>query len=91
MRCNQFLLVVVMSLAPELAMAAVAAEAATADFYVAPGGKDTWSGRLAAAKPDGSDGPLATLAGARDAIRRLKDQAPSASRSASCCAAEPMP
>ena len=56
--------------------APVAAADTTADFYVAPDGKDTWSGRLAAAWPDGSDGPLATLAGARDAVRRLKEQGP---------------
>ena len=47
-----------------------------ADFHVAPEGKDSWSGKLAAAKPDGSDGPFATLGGARDAIRRLKATAP---------------
>ena len=43
-----------------------------ADLHVAPTGNDAWSGRLAASNADGSDGPLATLAGARDAIRRLK-------------------
>ena len=58
------------------APAAVAAESPAADFYVAPGGNDAWSGHLAAAKPDGSDGPFATLAGARDAIRRLKAKGP---------------
>jgi len=46
------------------------------DFYVAPGGNDSWSGRLAASKADRSDGPLATLEGARNAVRRLKDQGP---------------
>jgi hypothetical protein len=45
-----------------------------ADFYVAPDGNDAWSGKLPAAKTDGSDGPLASLQGARDAIRRLKAQ-----------------
>ncbi|RIK79136.1 MAG: hypothetical protein DCC67_10870 [Planctomycetota bacterium] len=38
-------------------------------LYVAPGGNDAWSGRLAQPAPDGSDGPLATLHGARQAIR----------------------
>ncbi len=76
MRCYRLLLVFAVTFAAGLPTTAVAAEVATADFYVAPGGKDTWSGRLNAAKPDGSDGPLATLAGARDAIRRLKEQAP---------------
>ncbi|MBU0640893.1 MAG: right-handed parallel beta-helix repeat-containing protein [Planctomycetes bacterium] len=40
-------------------------------LYVAPDGNDAWSGRLPPASDDRSDGPLATLAGARDAIRRL--------------------
>jgi hypothetical protein len=41
-------------------------------FYVAPDGKDVWSGRLAFPAVDGKDGPLATLTGARDRIRQLK-------------------
>jgi len=44
------------------------------ELYVAPEGNDAWSGRSASAAADGSDGPLASLAGARDAIRRLKAQ-----------------
>jgi len=47
-----------------------------ADFYVAPGGNDSWSGRLAVPKADRSDGPLATLEGARNAVRRLKERGP---------------
>ena len=43
----------------------------SADLYVAPEGRDTWSGKLAQANAGGSDGPLATLPGARDAVRRL--------------------
>ncbi len=39
-------------------------------FYVAPNGNDTWSGQFA--KPKSHDGPFATLARARDAIRELK-------------------
>lgn len=54
------------------------AESPSADLFVAPGGKDSWSGKLAAPLPDGSDGPLATLQAARDAIRRLKAQGPPA-------------
>ena len=50
--------------------------AGAADLHVAPNGNDTWSGKLAAPTGDGSDGPLATLAGARDAIRRLKAKGP---------------
>ena len=49
------------------------AEAAT--LHVAPSGNDAWSGRLAEANADKTDGPLATLAGAREAIRKLKTPA----------------
>ena len=41
-------------------------------LHVAPGGKDTWSGQQPRQNEFGTDGPLATLAGARDAIRRFK-------------------
>jgi parallel beta-helix repeat protein len=44
--------------------------------YVAPDGNDAWSGRLERPNAEKSDGPLATLAGARDFIRRLKSQGP---------------
>ena len=44
------------------------------DLFVSPGGNDTWSGKLADPKPDGSDGPLATIGAARDAIRRIKTE-----------------
>ncbi len=40
-------------------------------LHVAPDGRDSWSGRLAAPNSGGTDGPLASLRGARDAIRRL--------------------
>lgn len=42
-------------------------------FYVATNGRDDWSGRQADPAQDGTDGPFATLEGARDAIRLLKD------------------
>lgn len=45
---------------------------ASADFFVAPSGNDSWSGRLAAPNATSSDGPFATLGRARDAIRELK-------------------
>ncbi len=41
-------------------------------LFVATDGLDKWSGRLASANAEHSDGPLASLSGARDAIRRLK-------------------
>lgn len=44
--------------------------------YVAPDGNDGWSGSLARANADKTDGPLATLTGARDAVRKLKAKGP---------------
>lgn len=44
------------------------------NLFVSTLGNDRWSGAVAAPSADGSDGPLATLAGARDAIRRLKSR-----------------
>lgn len=44
----------------------------TVILHVAPDGKDSWTGRLARPNKARSDGPLASLRGARDAIRRLK-------------------
>ena len=43
-----------------------------ADFYVSVDGDDRWSGTLPVANPQSSDGPFATLARARDAVRELK-------------------
>jgi len=40
--------------------------------YVAPNGNDAWSGKLAEPNAEGSDGPLATITAARDAIRAMK-------------------
>jgi hypothetical protein len=42
------------------------------DWYVAPQGNDAWSGTLAAANAGRSDGPFATLARAREAVRKSK-------------------
>ena len=41
-------------------------------LYVSPNGNDTWSGRLATANEGRTDGPLATIEGARDAIRKAR-------------------
>ncbi|MDB4384528.1 right-handed parallel beta-helix repeat-containing protein [Opitutaceae bacterium] len=46
----------------------------SADFYVSPTGNDTWSGTLASTTAARSDGPFATLARARDAVRELKEK-----------------
>jgi len=41
-------------------------------LYVHPEGNNTWSGRLADPKAGRPDGPVATIAGARDRLRRLR-------------------
>ena len=41
------------------------------DLHVSPQGNDDWSGRILTPNTDHSDGPLATLNGARLAIRKL--------------------
>jgi hypothetical protein len=45
------------------------------NLYVSPDGSDSWSGKLAQPNDERTDGPLASLAGARESIRRLKSQA----------------
>ena len=42
-------------------------------LYVSTTGNDNWSGTLQQANPGKTDGPFATLWGARDAIRKLKE------------------
>ncbi len=49
---------------------------AKADFYVSVDGDDRWSGTLPVANAQASDGPFATLARARDAVRGVKRNAP---------------
>ncbi len=48
------------------------------EIHVSPAGDDAWSGRLAAPNAAKTDGPVASLAGARDAVRRLKAERPAA-------------
>src|SRR5262249_30996876 len=45
-------------------------------FYVSLDGNDVWSGKLAVANKDKTDGPFATIGKARDGIRSLKAQGP---------------
>lgn len=42
-------------------------------LYVAPDGNDAWTGTLPEPNAEGTDGPLASVSGARDALRRIKD------------------
>lgn len=57
-----------------LSVSVVRAEGA--QFYVAPEGHDAWSGQLAMPSATKTDGPFATLARARDAVRKLKAAGP---------------
>lgn len=57
-----------------LGMAAGQALAET--LHVALDGNDKWSGKLARPNAQKTDGPLASLAGARDAVRKLKSAGP---------------
>lgn len=54
------------------AMLAGSAAAAPARVFVSPQGNDRWSGRVPAPNGANSDGPCATLEGARDVVRRIK-------------------
>lgn len=67
---RSFLLMSVFSAAVLVAAPGIPA----ATLYVAPNGNDAWSGRLAEPNAARSDGPLASLVGARDAVRKLKTQ-----------------
>jgi hypothetical protein len=43
-------------------------------FYLAPNGRDSWSGKLEEPNSEQTDGPFATLGRARNAIRQLKEE-----------------
>lgn len=58
-----------------LVLTAAPGRGADATFHIAPDGNDAWSGRLAAPNPARTDGPFATPARARDAVRALRKQA----------------
>jgi len=44
------------------------------EFYVSTAGNDEWSGKFSAPNTNRTDGPLRTLAGARDRLRSLKEK-----------------
>ena len=44
---------------------------ASANFYVAPNGKDSWSGKLPAPNANNTDGPFASVAKAQIAVQEL--------------------
>jgi hypothetical protein len=55
-----------------LAACVAGAQEGTLNLFVAPGGNDGWSGTSQDANATSTDGPLATLTGARDLIRKLR-------------------
>jgi hypothetical protein len=50
--------------------------ASAVTIYVAPHGNDGWSGRIAQPNANRTDGPVATLTAARDAVRKVKARGP---------------
>ena len=69
---KRFLLGLVTAMAVHVS--SMGAQVATNVFYVATSGNDAWSGSLAQPNGQQTDGPLASLEGARNAIRRLRGQ-----------------
>jgi hypothetical protein len=66
-------------LAALLLMSRLAAPAQPGDsltLHVSPSGNDAWSGQPARPNAGSTDGPLASLAGARDRVRKLKAGGP---------------
>jgi len=63
-------------LAVVLAGAGALAQQAGRTFFVAPVGNDAWSGTLNAPNADRTDGPFATLEGARNALRKIPKTQP---------------
>ncbi len=62
-------------LVPVAILLSTTAQAAAVELYVSPNGRDAWSGRLPAPNAAKTNGPFATLARARDVLRRLKAKA----------------
>ena len=62
LRCSLLLVVVLLT----------ASHTAATTIYVSPNGSDKWSGRIAEANAGKTDGPVASLVAARDALRKLK-------------------
>ncbi len=57
-----------------LLLVSTASAAEPSRLFVAPNGNDQWSGQSAEPNAQQTDGPLATLEGARNAIRKIKQQ-----------------
>ncbi|MCX6921840.1 MAG: right-handed parallel beta-helix repeat-containing protein [Verrucomicrobia bacterium] len=63
-----------------VALAATAGSVCGVTFYVSPAGKDSWSGKLPEPNKGKTDGPLATVQGARNVVRTLKTAGEAKSR-----------
>ena len=74
MRTSQGRTKLILAVSLGLLLAAVTATAV--ELHVAPDGNDAWSGKLTRPNSARNDGPLATLNGARNAIRKLKAAGP---------------
>ena len=70
MCCRVEILFAIVLFALAFAQASVHAQAIT--LYVATDGNDAWSGRTAEPNAEKTEGPLASLSGARDALRKLR-------------------
>jgi hypothetical protein len=69
-------------IAPALLLCSLlSAQNPTADFFVSPKGKDTWSGKLAAPNSAATDGPFASISRAQAALRELRKANPNQPRS----------
>jgi hypothetical protein len=63
-----------------LCLQAVYAQTPSADLFVSPKGKDSWSGKLPAPNAAGTDGPLASVARALMVLRDLRKSNPNQPR-----------
>jgi hypothetical protein len=68
--CLRSLMILINLAACSQSLLDVVAASPVADFYVSLQGKDTWSGKRA--DPSEKDGPFATVARAREAVRELR-------------------
>ena len=76
-QCGRFLTLVLLLLMSSRGAPACGSAAETkADFYVSPQGNDAWSGKVAEPNTAKTDGPLATVHRAQQAVRELKQQQP---------------
>ncbi|HEY3839854.1 MAG TPA: right-handed parallel beta-helix repeat-containing protein [Bryobacteraceae bacterium] len=60
--------------------ASLCAQTPSADVFVSPNGRDSWSGKLPAPNAAGTDGPLASVARAQAALRDLRKTKPDQKR-----------